>query len=264
MSLEKNLMIVYENYIIYRDKYYINSKGEKVELGDIVDKSIDNTEVILDSKDLWQELSNYCSKRNKKYTVRENIKNIGVIDCIVKLRKDGIKGNIIALNFASATNPGGGYLNGSTAQEESICRGSLLYESISLQKDFYKYNVDNYTPLYNDNMIYTPDMAVIRNDKNELLDNYEIVSFITSPAVNKNCSRNVLIEDDIINEAMDRRIKKILELAVSKKPSAIVLGAYGCGVFGNDREFVYDTFEKYINELVPDKIKVYFAVYDRK
>ncbi len=59
---------------------------------------------------------------------------------------------------------------------------------------------------------------------------------------------------------MELRIKKIVEFSAQKQPQAIIFGAYGCGVFGNNRDFVYSTFEKYINEFIPNEIKVVFAV----
>ena len=92
-------------------------------------------------------------------------------------------------------------------------------------------------------MIYVPNVPVIRNDKLQLLESLELASFIVSPAVNKRKAYAEGIRDDeLINKTMDVRIEKILTLAVSKKPSVIILGAYGCGVFGNDPEFVADEF----------------------
>ena len=84
---------------------------------------------------------------------------------------------------------------------------------------------------------------------------------IVSPAVNKRKAYAEGIRDDeLINKTMDVRIEKILTLAVSKKPSVIILGAYGCGVFGNDREVIYSLFERHIRRIVPEGIRVAFAV----
>ena len=257
MDNKKLISVVKENFTIAEEKFYISKQGNKVELNNFIDEMIDRTEIINADK----EYSLINSDIKKDYIVRKNIINLGTIDTILKLRSEGVEGNIIALDFASAINPGGGYLNGSKAQEESLCRASMLYESLEKQKEFYNYNKENYNPLNNDRMIYIPNVPIIRNDKLELLDKVEFASFIVSPAPNRRRAYYDGINDDkIIYKVMDSRIEKILKLAISKNPSVLILGAFGCGVFGNDREVVYDIFEKQIRKIIPKDIEVIFSL----
>lgn len=257
MNNEKLRDVVKENFEIAKNNFYISKNGNKVELDNKVKDMIEKTELVNDEVTY---VENY-KEIQKNYIVRDNIINLGTIDTILKLRNEGVRGNIIALNFASAINPGGGYLSGSKAQEESLCRASMLYESLKKQNDFYKFNRENYTPLYNDRMLYVPNVPIIRNDTLELLDNYELASFIVSPAVNRRKAYSEGIRDEkLIVDIMSKRIEKIVKLAISRKPTVLILGAFGCGVFGNDREVVYDIFEKCIREFVPVEIKVIFAV----
>ena len=55
---------------------------------------------------------------------------------------------VCVLNFASATNPGGGVTKDSSAQEEAICRCSTLYANLKEQKawdSFYRPTTANVT-----------------------------------------------------------------------------------------------------------------------
>ena len=76
---------------------------------------------------------------------------------------------VCVLNFASATNPGGGVVNGSSAQEECICRCTTLYPCLNTDEmwnAFYKPHRKAANPLYNNDCIYTPDVCVFKSDTN--------------------------------------------------------------------------------------------------
>lgn len=197
--------------------------------------------------------------RKSKYYLKDNIVNQSTIDCILNLRKQ-FNGNIIALNFANANFSGGGYILGGDAQEESLCRASMLYYTIKDCNKFYNHNRFKSVPfIYSDYMIYSPNVPIIRNGNDILLDNPIECSFITCPAVNRTFAK-FFTSNKKIKSIMKRRIEKILSLAVSKNPQVIVLGAWGCGVFGNQKDVVLNLFENAINEIVPDSIKIIFAV----
>lgn len=141
---------------------------------------------------------------------------------------------IFCLNFASAKNPGGGFLGGSQAQEESLARSSGLYPCIAQMNEMYESNKKYKSCLYLDDMIYSPDVPVLRQDDGTLLETPYLVSFLTSPAVNAGVlSKN---EKEKIEEVMLLRLEKLLSIAVVKRYKTLVLGAWGCGVFMNDPE----------------------------
>lgn len=254
MQQRKLTKVVGENFKIAKENNYINNKGYKVSLENTIIDMINNTE------DITEVVVDKTINHQNHYKVRENIVNMGTIDCILKLREDGIKGNIITLIFANAVTPGGGYLSGSIAQEESICRSTMVFETLQRQNEFYIYNKEKYTPLHTDRMMYIHNAPIIRDDSLEYLDNYELASFILSPAVNRRIALGKVCTDEEVDYVMDKRIEKILTLAVSKNPEVIVLGAYGCGVFGCDREKVFDIFEQNIRRIVPKDIMIVFAV----
>ena len=75
--------------------------------------------------------------------------------------------HVAVLNFASATNPGGGVINGSRAQEESLCRCSTLYPTLDQQRfwnDYYLYHRELGDIRYTDACIYSPGIVVFKDD----------------------------------------------------------------------------------------------------
>jgi uncharacterized protein (TIGR02452 family) len=150
---------------------------------------------------------------------------------------------VLALNFASARHPGGGFLQGSQAQEESLARASGLYACITQFRAMYEANAHSPSLLYTDHMIYSPDVPVFRDDDDALLEQFYPVSFVTAPAVNVGAQRRN--DPDRLREVepvMLARMEKVLSLAVVHGHDVLVLGAWGCGVFANDPEQVAGWF----------------------
>jgi len=176
-------------------------------------------------------------------------------------------GKVLCLNFASAKNPGGGFLNGSEAQEESLARSSCLYPTLLHNEDYYKKNRVCGTSLYTHYMIYSPDVLVIRNDDGELLEDPFTASFITSPAVNAGAvKRNESNHIEQITPVQRLRMKYLLSLCAHEGYQNLVLGAWGCGVFMNDPRHIADLWYQLLVEDEQFKNRfnqVVFAVLDR-
>lgn len=141
----------------------------------------------------------------------------------------------LVLNFANARTPGGGFLYGSPAQEESLCRGSTLYASLASDKarEMYDYNKVNPSPVDSAYLLLSPEVWVIRGGDGELLDRPYPVSVITMPAPDKVRRAHVLSQNEL-DGVMKERIRNLAAVAVHHGCRSLVLGAWGCGVFGND------------------------------
>ena len=184
-----------------------------------------------------------------------------------RLLDEGRAERVLALNFASARNPGGGFLNGSQAQEESLARASGLYACINPLQGMYEANRRCPTCLYTDHMIYSPDVPVFRDDEDCLLDRPYPASFVTAPAVNAGVVRAREPGNAARIEAvMLGRMERVLALAVAHGHEQLVLGAWGCGVFANDPGQVAGWFARHLTGDGPYRAafrRVCFAVLDR-
>ncbi|MCH0541578.1 TIGR02452 family protein [Streptomyces sp. MUM 203J] len=142
---------------------------------------------------------------------------------------------VAVLNFASARNPGGGYLNGAQAQEEALCRASALYTTLLGAPGYYDHHRADRDPFYSDRVIHSPGVPVFRDDRGRLLDEPYEVGFLTSPAPNAGVILNrTPREAHRIPAVLASRAERVLEVAVAQGYRRLVLGAWGCGVFRND------------------------------
>jgi uncharacterized protein (TIGR02452 family) len=170
------------------------------------------------------------------------------------------------LNFASAKNPGGGFLGGARAQEESLARSSALYFSLRQCPEHYAFHRAQDTCLYSDRMIYSPACPVFRDDAGRWLTRPYVVDFITSPAPNAGAViQNEPEHRKQIEPVLTERASKVLALAAHQGCDALILGAWGCGVFRNDPQMVAAIFYSYLcpTGLYSNRFRhVLFSVYD--
>ena len=186
---------------------------------------------------------------------------------------------VCVLNFASATNPGGGVVNGSSAQEECICRCTTLYPCLNTDEmwnEFYKPHRKAANPLYNNDCIYTPDVCVFKSDTNfpEALpkDEWWNVNILTCAAPNlRERPSNAMnpyagnqapkITPAELEKLLTKRIRRVIESAAAYRNEVLLLGAFGCGAFRNPPDIVAKVF----NTVMPDYLcyfdTIEYAVY---
>ena len=159
------------------------------------------------------------------------------VDAIYEMNK--ITDYVTALNFASFKNPGGKFLEGSSAQEESLCHSSILYNVLKEFKDSYYYDNRNYflsSSLYMNRAIYTPNVLFTT------LKGYEKADIITCAAPNKTSAMKYYNISEMENwSSLKNRIEFVIDIAnfqtiIHHKygSKSLILGAFGCGVFGQD------------------------------
>ncbi|NGZ76402.1 TIGR02452 family protein [Saccharibacillus alkalitolerans] len=143
-------------------------------------------------------------------------------------------GRIGLLNFASAKNPGGGFLNGANAQEENLAIASGLYPTQLKHPGYYDANRASGTMMYTHHAIYSPDVVFFRDERFELTAPPVRASVLTLPAVNYG---QVLLKGEdaeLAKAVMLERMRLALAVFAERGDRELVLGAYGCGVFRND------------------------------
>lgn len=164
---------------------------------------------------------------------------------------------VAILNFANNHSVGGSPFS-SGAQEESICRSSTLFPCLeALNSDFYQKHQTMYwqglsNELGNDDIIYSPDIVVFKDEGHskiilpKLMDrkDWYKVDMITcaAPEYKRYCYNYPPLDNATYKHIIEKRIKRILDVAAAECVDVLILGAWGCGAFGNDAKVVAKAF----------------------
>jgi len=258
---ELRIKIARQTIEILENGYYLNNQNQHIDIKNAQESAIKNSTLYRpDDFDTLESKSKEFIKNNNFKTSIE-ITNESTIEAVIRQAFDN---KIACLNFASAKNPGGGFLNGSQAQEESLARATGLYPCIEQMKEMYSFNKNLKTCLYSNYMIFSKQVPVIRDTNDNLLDNFCKVSIITSPAVNTGVVKQREPENIAsIENVMRDRISMIFNVALINQVETLILGAWGCGVFQNDPEMIALLFADQLNGKYKNAFKkVVFAILD--
>ena len=183
---------------------------------------------------------------------------------------------VCVLNFASATNPGGGVVNGSSAQEECLCRCSTLSNCLNTRAmwdGFYAPHRRSGNPLHDDDIIFTPGVQVIKDDDYHLLTDPFAVDVITCAApnlrerpsnpYNPGERNSVQISPQDLYQLHIKRARRILDVAALNHAEVVILGAFGCGAFRNDPQIVARAYSSVLPDYLRHFRTIEFAVYCR-
>ena len=192
--------------------------------------------------------------------------------------KDGAA-SVAVLNFASASNPGGGVVNGASAQEECLCRCSTLYFNLDVDSNlagFYLPHRKAGNPLHNDDIIYTPGVVIFKSDTSypQLVKEtaWQNVNVITCAAPNLreqpsnryntgDGNASIKISDADLQTLHEKRGRRILDVALAGGNDVVILGAFGCGAFRNKPEVVAQAYKNILTEYEHAFKVIEFAVY---
>lgn len=221
----------------------INGKDESL----LLDASM-NYGMLLDES-LLEAVNRKCYRICEK-TTSVQINNFTSLEALFQLNK--CYSRVAVLDFASDSNPCGGFLNGYSAQEESLAYASNLYPVLKQvkYKRFYKLHRSLTEKINPNKIIILPDVVFFKNDQHEYLEKPITSNVIVAAAVNQNSWRNKLtsLPYHIIYEQMKLKIESILAVAALTENDALVLGAFGCGEYGNDPSMIAEIMKNALND----------------
>jgi len=135
------------------------------------------------------------------------------------------------LNMASLLAPGGGFLNGASSQEETLCMRTTLLPSLS----------DSFYRLPEVGGVYTPDVLVFRDQAAEDLEKRDrwfvdcvsagMLRFPTI-SVDETTGRGSYSSGKD-RELVIEKMRAVMRIFQAKSVNKVVLGAWGCGAYGN-------------------------------
>ena len=164
------------------------------------------------------------------------------------------RGRVAVLNFANPHYPGGGVARGAMAQEECLCRSSNLYPCISGEgvfAEFYQYHRTQTDYDFSDRLIYSPGVTVFKDDAPvpQMLEPeaWFSVDVITSAA--PYLLKRRYVNQTVLRNQFKSRIRNILEAALEHEIQVLILGAFGCGAFGNPPKVVARAFREVLEEM---------------
>lgn len=240
------------------NKYYWDNKNGRAKLAK------EHTEEM--AKKYKKEID-ACVKETKIYTMSSLQKELAEPKLgMLKMRvveMDSVSGafesyygRTAILNFASYKFPGGGFLAGSRAQEECLCHESFLYNVLrEFEESYYEKNRGELNrALYKHKALYSPNVVFEHNN--------EVCSFdvITCASPNFSTAEKFVTREEN-NKVMRQRIRFVLDIAKKNNVDTLVLGAWGCGVFRQDPEFVAKCFAEECKSVLGDvEMNVVFAV----
>ena len=264
----------------------------------MIDRRTKNAEIFRDTENRYKSDSELIaiiqeSTKNQMFISEKSVVNIIAqpktdkakivisgkrsLEAAEEYAKQGKK--VCVLNFASATNPGGGVVNGSSAQEECICRCTTLYPCLNnddLWTSFYGPHRKAANPLYNNDCIYTPDVCVFKSDINspEPLprDEWWKVNILTCAAPNlrerpsnpmnpRSGYKQAKVTLTELEALLTSRIKRIFEVAVANENEVLILGAFGCGAFRNPPDIVAKVFYNVMQDFLGYLDTIEYAIY---
>ncbi len=214
--------------------HYTNRRGERVELAAMLAAAKAGT--------VMHETPMTSAARTADRATRLAVTSESTIDALIRLAPHG--GHLACLSFASAKNPGGGFLGGAQAQEETLARSSGLYPCLCAVPAFYEANRQTRTPLYAHRALFSPRVPFFRNDDGDWLDAPLLASVITCAAPNASAMRQQQRFDAAaVEQALRERAALVLAVACEHGVDRLVLGAWGAGVFGNDPAVVASAWQ---------------------
>lgn len=247
VSRAQKVQIAKESLAACEAGFYTNARGERVEIAASLEEAKDGTGLYELGVDRLRE-----PKRGAQPAIA--VTSETTIEALVRLAPKG--GHLGCLNFASAKRPGGGFLGGAQAQEESLARASGLYACLQTQPEYYTRNKDFRSPLYLDIVLYSPNVPFFRDDNGGWLDAPVLASVITAAAPNASALREQKKFDaEDVALVLRNRSELVLALAAHHEIDRLVLGAWGAGVFGNDPALVARIFR----DLLAGKFQGAFA-----
>ncbi len=167
------------------------------------------------------------------------------------------------LNFANGVTPGGGFLTGSRAQEESLCFASTLYSSIYGDPMYaaHRLRADYSSSAH----LILSTATVIRDEEQRLIAEPWEMTVITCAA--PVCDTRTPKQQHLVTPAegallMRERVGRVLDAAAAAGCAHLVLGAWGCGAFRNDATAVAALFEEALKARPGVFEEVVFAISD--